>query len=134
MTKQQVWRYKCDFCGKANCSGGHMARHEKHCTANPSRICRMCVLTGGDQRPMPELLNSLDWNADDGGLPRLREVSSDCPVCILAALRQSGILKDGPHDPESNRLRRRNIEFDFKKEFKSMMDEVNAEKRSWAGA
>jgi hypothetical protein len=55
MTKKQVWLYTCDHCGKYGRSGGHMARHEKSCTANPARICRMCAAMGLGKSTVAEL-------------------------------------------------------------------------------
>ena len=111
MTKRRVWRYKCDYCAKSNCSAGGMAQHEKHCTLNPNRECRMCE----SGWPKPELLAVLDgaeeklyvyWDADaddqehaaktagrkvinDGLLAALHTEADGCPACMLSAIRQS---------------------------------------------
>jgi hypothetical protein len=42
MKVKKVNRYYCEYCKKSSCSGGHMQKHELHCTANPRRVCRMC--------------------------------------------------------------------------------------------
>ena len=121
MTKKQVWRYWCDFCKKGSLSGGHMASHEKHCTANPNRICRLCLRTGLTQRPIAELMACLNTKKENGGLADLRELTENCPICILAAIRQSGICKwDG--DPENPAY---TITFDFKMELASWWSEEN---------
>lgn len=38
--------YYCDHCNKRSLSGGHISTHEKHCTANPERECRICGRKG----------------------------------------------------------------------------------------
>lgn len=108
MRIRRVNRYYCEFCKKAGCSGFHMKRHEDSCTLNPKRICRVCKMAQGVQQPIETLISILPTLSDDeksafgplGGmasvkvnaaLVRLREVCSDCPACIMAALRQSKI-------------------------------------------
>jgi hypothetical protein len=74
MNRKQVWQYQCDFCGKRNLSGGHMKAHEKHCTANPDRICRFHAHCDDPiQPPMAELMTVLRLR----GLDALKNVSSD---------------------------------------------------------
>lgn len=122
-----------------------MAKHELHCTMNPRRVCRVCPhISGGVQvvRSIPELIaktlpihpreyyegmkedevgmpvpkNPLAQAEIDQALPQLREAVSNCPVCIMAALRQANIpvwMATG---------------FDFKAELKALWDEVNNEK------
>jgi len=109
--KRKVWRYTCEFCGKSNCSASAMSTHERHCTKNPKRVCRMCQRVGDEQRPMAELIAAIRYTPIPGceeyqiidlgdgvkvGSPRqfardigeLRRISHNCPACILAALRQ----------------------------------------------
>jgi hypothetical protein len=110
MKIKKVNRYYCDFCKKANCSGGAIKRHEERCTMNPNRKCGMCSLVQANQKPMSELLALLpdpkqfeisnDWGksftdglatASNLALDTLKEKTGGCPACILAALRQKGI-------------------------------------------
>ena len=56
MRVKMVKQYICDFCGKKGLGAGHIKKHEKHCTMNPDRECRMCVLVSGAQTPLKELL------------------------------------------------------------------------------
>lgn len=118
MRKKQVWRYYCEFCKKSGCSGYHMKNHELHCTMNPERECRMCYLIDecGVEQSAPDLndlkallpndpqslivrnSNLLDgddysklYEAISLAMPRLRELSRNCPACILAAIRQNKI-------------------------------------------
>ena len=79
--------YYCEFCKKKGLSSGHMHSHEKHCTANPKRDCRMCK-TNGSMTIMLKLLNSIKT------IDTVREVSvygDECPACVLAFMRQKGI-------------------------------------------
>ena len=115
MRREKKWRYYCDFCKKSGGSGGHMKKHEKHCTMNPDRVCSMCEYIGmSEQKPIAELvavvpnwedyaveeedwvnhstyisLNSKWEPAINEAVKKLRELTCDCPACILAALRQS---------------------------------------------
>ena len=114
MRKKQVWRYWCDFCGKAGLSAGHMKKHELHCTKNPNRICRMCAIMEFDSKPLSELIEIMkpavdgledsQWEFEGKTyneekmkdiLPecvkKLREAADGCPACILSAIRQSNI-------------------------------------------
>ena len=123
MTKRQTWQYRCDFCGKRGLSASHMTVHERHCTANPNRICRFHLrFAGGHPEKsageMASLFSSLKPNY---GMSDVRAAAEECPVCILAAIRQSGIQKwDG--DPESPDV---DLKFDFKAEMKTAWDAIN---------
>ena len=105
-TRMRV-RYYCDFCGKSMGYKNHMANHEKHCTMNPNRVCRMCETLQKcdgetEQLPMAVLLAALEipnedsddyrtfleWDSDDH-LESIKSVTK-CPACILAAIRQAG--------------------------------------------
>lgn len=102
MTRKQVYRYKCDHCSKAGCNGGHIAKHERRCTANPQRVCGMCALVGETQHTMTELFvpiqtaiacYSRTWGIgphepDEIDVSGLRVLTKNCPACMLAALRQ----------------------------------------------
>lgn len=124
MTRIRVWRYICDYCGKRSLSGGHMSCHEKYCTANPNRICRMHAHFDEPQRSIIDLMMALNSQAEDHGMTELRKRATNCPMCILAAIRQSGIQKwDG--DIESPPL---NLGFDFKVELKSAWQTINEAK------
>lgn len=121
MTKKQVWRYFCEFCGKGSLSGGHMRAHEKHCTANPNRICRMHKYFDVPQCPMEDLIEALAQNPNDHGLADLRKLAGGCPICILAAIRQSGICKwDG--DPTNPPV---DLSFNFKFELAEAWKAIN---------
>lgn len=126
MTKKQVWRYACDFCGKKSLSSGHMKTHEKHCTANPNRECRMCKHFCGDGYSVAGLSALLDANAPpDYGLLALREKTDGCPMCMLAAIRQSGICK---WDTAKNPHPVLDLPFNFRKEVADFWAEENAQR------
>lgn len=132
MTKRQVWQYWCSFCGKHNLSAASIAKHEKHCTANPARVCRMCKASGGEQLPIAELIACIDLRKADQGLSDLTDASGNCPACILATLRQceasmpgytlmrGSSYAFGAVDDESL-----GPTFDFKAACKSWLDEYN---------
>ena len=104
MKSKRVWRYYCEFCGKANCSKPSIEQHEKHCTMNPNRHCRMCEITHRVQVPIEEMKAVLPAGPDpsdpegcsqpqhlDTSIKKLREITGNCPACMLAALRQNGL-------------------------------------------
>lgn len=109
MKRKKVWRYYCDHCKKAGCSGGHIKSHEIHCTNNPNRICGMCKLAGLDQSSISELVSALGAG-NKLGVDNLRDLTDGCPACMLAAIRQSGLNDD--YDNHNTDY----IEFSFKKE------------------
>lgn len=104
-----VKQYQCYYCGKKKYSASAMIKHEKHCTLNPNRKCRMCELMEEAQPDMAQLLAILpDPNRlipQDGysigyvGLekdvkqvfPEIQRLTNNCPACIMACLRQKGI-------------------------------------------
>lgn len=132
MTRRQVWQYWCGFCGKHNLSAASIASHEKHCTKNPDRICRMCIASGGEQLPISELSKCIDISLPDEGLDRLRgRATGQCPACILATLLQCGAHRPGYTLMYPSVVRvmclnmQAEIPFDFKAECKSWWDEQN---------
>ena len=98
-------RYYCDHCPKGTGSASFMRRHERGCTANPARVCGFCGRNGDVQDlatilVTPQLAVSL--NPWEGRMVALREATDNCPACILAAIRQSGVQKiDGPEHPSA---------------------------------
>jgi len=106
MRKIKKWRYYCEFCKKAGSSAGAMKRHEESCTMNPDRVCQMCRIIDNEQAKMSDMLRiigaadirhtdnryflSVEIHNEKDTLDKLREISGNCPMCILAALRQSG--------------------------------------------
>lgn len=112
MKRKKVWRYYCDYCKKAGCSGGHLKKHEERCTLNPNRFCGMCNFMDIGQRDLSEAKQLLpdpkDYKNEENdygfteykkglgeavekAMPALRDFTDSCPACILAALRQKEI-------------------------------------------
>lgn len=95
MTRRQVWQYWCDHCGKHNLSAASIAKHEKHCTKNPARVCRMCKASGGEQLSIEELSACIDISLPDEGLQWLRDARPGTAqhACWL---RFSSVAHTGP--------------------------------------
>lgn len=144
MRTKTVKRHWCDFCNRAGLQAYAMARHEKHCTMNPARDCRVCGLLGGSVHvgaermaslvailPDPtEFLDTQFWSGDDSphsrlaaslkdAMPTLREEVDGCPACILAALRQKKIPAYMAED------------FNFTAEMKEIFADRNSERRDY---
>ncbi len=127
MKRKKVWRYYCDYCKKAGCSGGHLLKHEQRCTLNPNRYCGFCHLLEQEQSDLnkamellPEPEDYLQRDEEFGleeavkiALPKLRNFVGNCPACIMAALRQKGIPV-----PIA-------VDFKFKAECKSVWTDFN---------
>lgn len=107
MKTKKVNRYTCDFCAKHKYSAGHMSRHEEVCTKNPQRKCRCCRFVDGVTQDIKDLIPLVpdlsDYKDENGSfddlltkeankaLITLREKTKNCPACIMAVIRQSGI-------------------------------------------
>lgn len=71
------------------------------------------------QKPIADLMAAIE--VKDKSLRKLRELADGCPVCILAALRQSKVQRwDG--DPESVPP---SFDFNFKAECKAIFARIN---------
>ena len=135
MNKVKRWRYYCDYCKKAGGNKAVIVKHEERCTNNPKRKCGMCTFLELDQKPISEMLNLLPepekykvfYNEDKTAyefhllkeamiepLKKLRELTDNCPACILAALRQKKIHTDFAEG------------FDYKKEVQKIFKEHNS--------
>jgi len=108
MKVKRVLRYYCEFCKKSGGGKAAMIKHEKHCTMNPDRECRMCP--EDDPADLKELIallpdpnEHIEYNEYGGtylnqhlntlvedAMIEIRKLT-DCPACILSALRQKGI-------------------------------------------
>ena len=127
MKTKRVLRYYCDFCKKSGCGKYAMEQHELYCTMNPNRRCRMCEIAKIEQIPIEELKKVLQLPLEhqddfgsisyvmDGDKP-LQEIQNltNCPACILSAIRQSGQISYM-------------YEFDYKKECESFFEKLNNE-------
>ncbi len=127
------WRYYCDYCGAVKGHKSVMEKHERRCTLNPDRECGFCILADGVSTEFKGLLvlaeiaapqtkgpdtnflgivDALESNGE-AWLKVYREITNNCPGCILALIRQHGNKKD---DCVFNT-------FDFKAEAQSYLDE-----------
>jgi len=124
MKIKTVNQYQCEYCGKKNYSAPHMRKHEKHCTMNPDRGCRVCDHVGeaNDLSELKDRLQKPEFVTVDGvdectniesAKVALKDV--ECPACKLAALRQVGYH---PGDV-----------FDYKEELKQMWYSINGAAR-----
>lgn len=141
MKEKMVHQYRCDFCSKKKYSKPHMIQHEKCCTMNPDRHCRMCMLIGEEQQLVENLLiifpkdllkcyKEIQDNCAYIGLAesnkltemfkphldKLYQAVHTCPACMLAVIRQSG-------------LRGFDIGFDYKKEIEAFWEDYNKRQR-----
>ena len=121
-------RYYCDFCEAAGRLKGFWSKpsiikHERGCTANPDRVCGLCAsaIPPLQQRPINELIACLSTEKENFGLADLRAKAENCPACILAAIRQSGIQGINENGIVS-------VDFDFKREYQDFWNTVNAER------
>jgi hypothetical protein len=114
-----------------------MKRHEQRCTGNPDRVCGMCKMVEGEQKPLAELVAVFDgWVLDDslcyaggdmdedleGRIERLSDLTERCPACMLAAAR----AVQAKYPPESNCWI--NVEYKWRRdEWLSELNERNKE-------
>ncbi len=137
--------YYCEHCKKHGLCAGHMKKHEKHCTANPDRDCRVCDNMQTREwvekwRGYFKLLRTEDARCNDMGMetfvmvwtddkPRtlanLYDDTGGCPACTLAVMRQTGLGK-WPANPEFG-------DFNYAKCRDEWWKERNAEKESEVG-
>ena len=112
MRKRRVWRYYCDFCKKALCHHGYMVKHEKRCTMNQDRECKVCkkeklkgfslkdlkIIARNNENELKQLSEKLDYpfkvqeNSKDI-INEMYDFADYCPMCVFSALRQDGLLK-----------------------------------------
>lgn len=94
--------YYCEFCGKYSLRKDSMELHERHCTLNPDRYCRMC----NEKRDYRSFVNSLRerfeveengenivWKGKEITLREVKEFAEHCPACILTVIRLLQINK-----------------------------------------
>ncbi len=101
--------YYCDFCKKHSLRSIEL--HEKHCTNNPNRECRLC----GRKEPLIEIVQKLKDITSTITLEDVKnEFDEHCPVCVLAIIRLVGLNKF----PKI-------IEFNYKEELQKWWDAKN---------
>jgi len=117
--KVKRWRFYCDFCNRAAGRVGTMLKHEKGCSMNPDRHCGICELNGSEQKAIAALTAVVEEHGNSCVKP-LREITDNCPVCILAALRQFNAGIEHSDDPIFI------VDFDFNVEMQEFWSEHNS--------
>lgn len=105
--------YYCDYCKKHSLRP--LAQHEKYCTGNLDRECRMCNRKPSKKlRVLARYIRMKKINkADD-----IMELVDYCPACTLTLIRANG-LQHFPND----------LRFDYDKEVKDFWHNKNEEDR-----
>ena len=139
MKKKKRIVYYCDFCKKRLMRINAMVQHEKHCTANLDRKCRICennnVLpdyreilkklktryiiceSQTDTGLMHNLIGtSIKWINKEITRDTLANLTDGCPACMLTLWRAIDDIAK-PQD------------FNYKKELEIWWNEINALKR-----
>ena len=122
--------YYCEYCNKHGLSASHISQHEKHCTRNLNRECRLCGNITGYKEEIESLKKRfkvitekieegftsirVEWIGKEITLDEIRDLVHDCPVCILSVMRLTG-LTSGWH----------NFDFNYKQELKDHWKEQN---------
>lgn len=120
--------YYCGFCRKHSLRP--LTEHEKHCTANPDRYCRLCNTKRDIKSIIEKVRASITIQHDPSG-NSINNITStmtigdiwnlldeNCPACMLAILRQS--TKGFGYSPFHN-------VFDYKKELAEWWENINSE-------
>lgn len=123
--------YYCEFCKKRALRS--VATHEKHCTANPDRECRLCgrksvkaiiekyrgSLVRGEEGKVEFDAEEKPIFLNEFTLQDIRnELDYDCPICLLAIVRNVGLNRfyfEGK------------FKFDYKQELEKWWNEHNEE-------
>lgn len=134
--------YYCEFCNKRGLSAYHSSKHEKGCTNNPDRVCKMCQNGAGSifnireivaeykKRFTLELIEKEEyegsstiikdfkatWIGNPITIEEVRKRVDGCPNCMLAIIRQ---CKFSYHYFEDMGFG----EFDYKKEMEQSFRE-----------
>ena len=98
---KKIWY--CQFCGKHYHRNN--TRHEKHCTANPDRYCRLCETVRDYHVIVKHFKEQIEVEKHEyyGGLDEItvirapmlsdiREAVDNCPACILTIMRLTGLV------------------------------------------
>lgn len=108
MITKTVKRHYCEYCKKAMSQRPAMEKHEKHCTLNLNRSCRMCDVIGehNDIKTLLAMIPNqiitkencvifeIDYDQVSNeseilqAFREMKEKANNCPACILAVLRQ----------------------------------------------
>ena len=127
-TKRKIVYY-CDFCSKKSLRS--LKIHEKHCTANPDRKCRLC-----ENRDIKEIIRkyrsyftvhpmnfAVTFKKEFTLNDIKNELDYDCPNCIFAIIRCLGL---------NRYYMNRKFKYDYKKELDKWWALTNEEARKEA--
>ena len=122
--------YYCDYCKKHALRS--LAQHERYCTGNLNRECRLC---GRNKKTTPKLKVLVRYfkrqmyippKSESGGIPAdqikkpkledIMDMVEQCPACTLTIIRALK-LQNYPYD----------IDFDYKKEVEEWWNSKNKE-------
>ena len=130
--------YYCDFCKKKGLSGGAMATHEKHCTGNLNRECKLCagsyqileyvkelkkrfkivtIKSESEYMKGEWIREEVSWVGKEITLDEIRDHADGCPICTLTIIRGLNIM---PYY---------DFQFDYKGELAKWWETVNGEER-----
>jgi len=124
--------YYCEYCGRHRLTRRSIEEHEKHCTLNPHRSCRMCgqsdlnsvIEKYRDRFRVVEkehtpygVTMGIEWTNDEVTLGDIEADVDGCPACTLAVMRLCG-FNGFPGPP---------LEFDYQKARKAWWKERNVE-------
>lgn len=123
--------YYCGFCKKHTLTKNSMESHEKHCTANPDRQCRMCLedsgitMDGDERRKLAGqlkgmILRNREEPVEPAPLEWLQKQVDDCPACILTVVRLA--------DMDTGSLTNWDDSWNYKEETVRRMKELNEER------
>ena len=115
--------YYCEFCNKHSLRT--LVEHEKHCTANPNRVCKLCEIFEISNNLL-ELIEKYkkiteEYNGratelnQEVVLNELRKDTDYCPNCILTVIRCSGLNNILTYDG-----------YNYKEELRKVWEEFNA--------
>lgn len=126
--------YYCDYCNKRSLRS--LINHEKHCTANPNRTCRLCeresIKEIIDKYRKLFVIKEVDALTEstlkveylkEFNLESIRhELEYNCPTCLLAIIRCVGLNRYYFGDK---------FKFDYQKELAEWWQRTNAEDSGW---
>lgn len=100
ITKLKKIHY-CDYCGKHGMRKSCIEKHEKHCTLNPKRECRLCGRKSGNEDSAQLSLETLitqykkisriEQVVNGVDIDKLGSDVGYCPACILTIIRCAGL-------------------------------------------
>jgi hypothetical protein len=128
--------YYCDFCKKKYIHRGFAVKHEKACTNNPDRKCKICELIGNAQTDLKMLIEgykekypTMKKELEKEFLNDLYEKTDGCPNCMLAIIKLLH-YKIEIKEPDYNgtAITLYIFDWDYKKEYTEFWIEYNSEK------